>query len=400
MKSKIAEKKFLLEKSPALAKPSREYSELVHQISSLIEEGRKAVVRQINTALVVTYWLMGRRIVEYEQGGESKARYGEELLIQLARDLTKRFGKGFSKSNLFMMRAFYLANPPEKNFQTLSGKLPDEKQIFQTPSGILQAASKVFPLSWSHYCLLMPIEEPRKRSFYEQASIQGHWSVRQLDREINALLYERTALSKRKELVLAKANKNAIVTKPEDEIKDSYVLDFLGLKNEYSESDLEDALIRHLENFLLELGRGFTFVARQKKFVLDGDEYRIDLLLFNISLNAYIVLELKLTKFTHSHAGQTNFYVNWVKDNVSPRAENDPIGIILCSNKNNTTVKYATGGLNNKIFVSKYLLELPKPEELQKELEKGRELFLERQATGRKLIEQAGASKLKRGSNV
>jgi predicted nuclease of restriction endonuclease-like (RecB) superfamily len=227
----------------------------------------------------------------------------------------------------------------------------------------------------------MPIEEPRKRSFYEQASIQGHWSVRQLDREINALLYERTALSKRKELVLAKANKNAIVTKPEDEIKDSYVLDFVGLKNEYSESDLEDALIRHLENFLLELGRGFTFVARQKKFVLDGDEYRIDLLLFNISLNAYIVLELKLTKFTHSHAGQTNFYVNWVKDNVSPRAENDPIGIILCSNKNNTTVKYATGGLNNKIFVSKYLLELPKPEELQRELERGRELFLQNQSS-------------------
>lgn len=248
------------------------------------------------------------------------------------------------------------------------------------------------PLSWSHYSLLIRMEEPEKRAFYERLSLESHWSVRQLDREINALLYERTALSKRKDLVIARAHANTIVTKPEDEVKDSYVLDFLGLKNEYSESDLEDALIRHIENFLLELGRGFAFVARQKRFILDGDEYRIDLLLYNITLACYVILEIKVTKFIHSHAGQINFYVNWVKENILPRAENDPIGIILCSDKNNTTVRYATGGLSNKIFVSKYLLELPKPEELQRELERGRDLFLQRQVHRKLELNRGGGT--------
>lgn len=355
---------------PMKLEPSS-YPRLLEHLSTIIEEGKHYAVRQINTALVITYWQLGKWIIIYEQKGKERAEYGEQLLKKLAQDLIPKYGKGFSERNLELMRKFYLCYPTSINHpisQTLSAKFER-----------LEIPALKHPFSWSHYVLLMGIEDEHKRRFYENLTFQGHWSVRQLDREVNALLYERTALSKRKELVLAKADENPIVLKPEDEVKDSYVLDFLGLKNEYSESDLEDALIRHLENFLLELGRGFTFVARQKRFVLDGDEYRIDLLLFNISLKAYIILEIKLTKFTHAHAGQTNFYVNWVKDNVLPCAENDPFGIILCSDKNNTTVKYATGGLSNKIFVSKYLLELPKPEELQRELERGKELFLQRQ---------------------
>ena len=369
--------KNVLKRVHQVVSQSSDYRELLQSMSSLIEAGRQIAVRQVNTTLIATHWFMGRRIVEFEQKGKARAEYGKALLQRLGQDLSSKYGKGFSERNLKLMRQFYLDYPIRQSLIAESeaaskGNTNDWHNLFQ-----IDELRKIFPLSWTHYVCLIRIEDSQKRSFYETLSIQNHWSVRQLDREINALLFERTALSKRKELVIAKASENVISTKLEDEIKDSYVLDFLGLKNEYSESDLEDALIRHIESFLLELGRGFAFVARQKKFSIDGDEFRIDLLLFNISLRRYIVIELKLEKFTHSHAGQINFYVNWVKDNILPRAENDPFGIILCSDKNNTTVQYATGGLNNKIFVSKYLLELPKPEEFQRALERGRELFLQ-----------------------
>ncbi len=370
----------ILKKEQEIMKQSVEYRELLSGMASLIESGRQIVVRQVNTTLIATHWFMGRRIVEFEQKGKARAEYGEALLQRLGQDLSSKYGKGFSERNLKLMRQFYLCYPIRQSLIAESGiavkgNPTDEHKLFK-----VNELRKLFPLSWTHYVCLVRMEDSQKRSFYETLSIQNHWPVRQLDREINALLYERTALSKRKEIVIAKACENAISTKPEDEIKDSYVLDFLGLKNEYSESDLEDALIRHIESFLLELGRGFAFVARQKKFSVDGDEYRIDLLLFSISLGRYIVIELKLGKFTHSHAGQINFYVNWTKENILPQAENDPIGIILCSDKNNTTVKYATGGLSDRIFVSKYQLELPKPEELQRELKRGRELFLQHQS--------------------
>lgn len=384
---------------------SDSFHRLFLDLSAIIEEGRKAAVRQVNTTLVATYWLMGRRIVEFEQKGSSRAEYGEALLRTLAAELTKQFGKGFGYVNLNLMRQFYLTYAPEKILQTASEESLARRASLESRNFrfVLGEIARNLPLSWSHYCLLIRIQEFQKRAFYERLCLDGRWSVRQLEREINALLYERTALSKRKDVVIAKANANAIASRPEDEIKDSYVLDFLGLKDEYCESDLEDALIRHIESFLLELGRGFAFVARQKRFVLDGDEYRIDLLLFHIGLKRYIVCEIKVEKFTHSHAGQINFYINWVKDNILPRAENDPFGIILCADKNNTTVKYATGGLSNKIFVSKYLLELPKPEELQRELQRGKVLFLERQVAAktqvgkRTLLEKGGGINAPRG---
>lgn len=358
-----------LEKHNLPAPRTEGYKKLLENISTLIEIGRKTAVCQINTILTATYWLMGRRIVTYEQKGRQRAEYGDSLIERLGRDLVTRYGRGFSERNLKLMRQFYIDYPIR---QTPSAELVDSHSA-------MEVLAKVFLLSWSHYCLLVRIEDLQKRIFYEKLSIQNHWSVRQLDREINALLYERTALSKRKELVLAKANKNPIVLKPEDEIKDSYILDFLDLKDEYSETDLEDAMIRHMERFLLELGCGFAFVARQKRFSLDGDDYRIDLILFHIPLARYVLLEIKTTKFTHSHAGQMNFYLNWTKDHLLPKAENDPLGIILCSDKRGACVKYAVSGMSNRIFVAKYQLQLPKPEDLQRELERGRELFLQRQ---------------------
>lgn len=380
-------------------RPRDGYFELLKNICALIEEGRRTAGRQINVTLTATYWLVGMSIVEYEQGGKKRAAYGEETLKRLAGELAKRYGNGFSFPQLKNIRQFYLTYRREGFRPSSQLALQKGYTLSSQFPYLLRDIGAQFPLSWSHYCLLMRIETAEKSHFYENLSIQGHWSVRQLDREINALLYERTALSKRKDLVIAKANSDAIVLRAEDEIKDSYVLDFLGLKNEYSESELEDALIRHLENFLLELGRGFAFVARQKRFILDGDEYRLDLLLFNIALACYVILEIKVGRFTHSHTGQINFYVNWVKENIFPMAQNDPIGIILCTDKNNTTVRYATGGLSNKIFVSKYLLELPKPEELQRELERGRDLFLQQQVyasskgIGAEELGQSGSSK-------
>jgi len=361
---------------------TQNYSRLIADLTSLIEQGHKAVVRYVNTALVATYWLMGRRIVEYEQKGKERAEYGEELLVRLADDLSSRFGKGFSKSNLFMMRAFYLAYPEQQIFQTVSGKFLSTEteskiQRIQTVSGISELLVQRFPLSWSHYCLLLRLDEPFRREFYEAECIRGNWSVRQLDRQIQSMLYERTALSKRKLAVIAKAHEKPLALRPEDEIKDPYILEFLGLKDEYSESQLEEALIKHLEHFLLELGIGFTFVARQKRITLEGTHYRLDLLLYHRILKCLIAIDLKIGEFTHADAGQMNLYLNYLKDNEKLPEENDPVGIILCSDKKKTVVEYALGGMNNKIFTSKYRLQLPEPEVLKTEIEHERQRLLE-----------------------
>ena len=370
------------------------YTVLITDLATLIEQGRRLAVRQVNTTLVATYWLMGRRIVEYEQKGKARAEYGEVLLVRLADDLTAQFGKGFSKSNLFMMRAFYLAYPKDEILQTASGKLASEKsqtasgisqspeaeggvQKFQTVSGIFESLPQPFPLSWSHYCLLMRLDETFKREFYEAECIRGNWSVRQLDRQIQSMLYERTALSKRKTAVIAKAHEKPFVLKPEDEIKDPYVLEFLGLKDEYSESQLEEALIRHLEAFLLELGIGFAFVARQKRITLEGSHYRLDLLLYHRVLRCLVAIDLKIGEFSHADAGQMNLYLNYLKDKEKMPGENDPVGIILCADKKHTVVEYALGGMTNKIFASKYKVKLPDPEVLRAEIEHERQRLLE-----------------------
>jgi len=355
------------------------YSRLIADLDVLIEQGRKAAVRSINTALVSTYWLIGRRIVEFEQKGKERAEYGEATLRRIAEDLTRKFGKGFGLSQMKMIRQFYLAYPGKS--RTLSGQSVQSEKG-QTLSGQLPATdtsdiSVRFPLSWSHYCLLVRIDEPVKRDFYETESIRGNWSVRQLDRQIQSMLYERTALSKRKLAVIAKAHEKPIALKPEDEIKDPYILEFLGLKDEYSESELEEALIRHLEHFLLELGIGFTFIARQKRITLEGTHYRLDLLFYHRVLRCLVAIDLKIGEFTHADAGQMNLYLNYLKDKEKLLAENDPVGIILCTDKKKTVVQYALGGLDNKIFASKYKLKLPDPKVLRAEIELERRRLLE-----------------------
>ena len=366
---------------------SQNYSTFITDLASLIEQGRKAAVRYVNTALVATYWLMGRRIVEYEQKGKERAEYGEALLKKISADLTPQFGKGFTERNLGHMRQFYISY--QKILNTPCAELEEKPQekahtvcaelapISQTVSGISETLSRKFCLSWSHYRLLMRLDEPFKREFYEGECIRGNWSVRQLDRQIQSMLYERTALSKRKMAVIAKAHEKPITLKPEDEIKDPYILEFLRLKDEYSESQLEEALIKHLEYFLLELGIGFTFVARQKRITLEGSHYRLDLLLYHRILRCLVAIDLKIGEFTHADAGQMNLYVNYLKDREKLPEENDPVGLILCADKKKTVVEYALGGMSNRIFASKYKLQLPDPEVLKAEIEHEKQRLIE-----------------------
>jgi len=292
---------------------TQNYSNLIAELAALIEQGRKTVVRYINTALVATYWLIGRRIVEYEQKGKERAEYGEAVLRRISEDLTRKYGKGFSFPQMKNIRQFYLTNS-EKGY-TLSSQSHQIEQSDTVPHRAeivtFNTLTGKFFLSWSHYCLLMRIDESFQREFYEAECIRGNWSVRQLDRQIQSLLYERTALSRRKQAVIAKAHEKPITLKPEDEIKDPYILEFLGLKDEYSESQLEDALIKHLEKFLLELGVGFTFVARQKRITLEGRHFRLDLLLFHRVLKCLMAIDLKVGEFDVGDAGQMNLYLNY-----------------------------------------------------------------------------------------
>ncbi|MEK6675064.1 MAG: PDDEXK nuclease domain-containing protein [Planctomycetota bacterium] len=355
-----------------------EYGGLLTGISSLLETARQAAARSINSVLTTTYWEIGRRIVEHEQAGRVRAEYGEALLQHLAVDLTRRFGRGFSKRNLDYMRTFYLGweivQTPSAQFEArvncpaLSGKSP----ILQTVSAESRSMAmvSVFPLSWSHYVRLMAVEKPQARAFYETEAIRGGWSVRQLDRQIGTQFFERTTRSKRQATMLARGRQRHTedVVTPDEEVRDPYLLEFLDLKDEYSENDLEDALVRHLEWFLLELGGGFTFVARQKRIRIGGTWYRIDLLLYHRGLRCLVVIDLKTGAFTHADAGQMNLYLNYAKAHLSIPGENDPIGIILCSDKDDAVVKYAMGGINARVFASKYLTNLPDEETLRREI--------------------------------
>lgn len=370
-------------------KSKDQYKNLISDIAAFIENGRKLAVQCVDTSLVATYWLVGRRIIVYEQKGKKRAKYGTELLKKISNNLIPRFGKGFTVRNLEQMRQFYLTY--SKISHTACAKLPkgssSEKShtvcaelsirpkisIFE----IYRELSQRFPLAWSKYRLIMRIDDAFKREFYEAECIRGNWSVRQLDRQIQSALYERTALSKRKLAVIAKAHKKPIVLKPQDEMKNPIILEFLGLKDEYSESDLEEALIKHLEHFLLELGVGFTFVARQKTLTIGSRHYRIDLLLYHRILRCLICVDLKVGELSHSDAGQMNLYLNYLKAKEKMPKENNPIGLILCLEKDRSVAEYALGGMSNKIFASKYRLKLPDAKVLQEELEHERQRLIE-----------------------
>lgn len=333
-----------------------DYTSLFDNVSTIIEEARRKAVKQVNTIIVQTYWNIGRLIVEGEQKGKERAEYGERVLKRLANDLAKKYGRGFSKSNLFLMRKFYLAYPPQK-FQTVSGKF-----------------GEVRILSWSHYCELITINDDPARSFYEIESIRNNWSVRELKRQINSLLFERLALSKDTDKVMQLAQDGQVIEKPEDVIKDPYVLEFLGLpeRSYYTESQLEQQLINHLQEFILELGKGFAFVGRQKRITIDNEHYYIDLIFYHRVLRCLVLIDLKIGKLTHADVGQINFYLNYIKDQETLEDENPPVGIILCTepNRSKVFVEYALGGLSNTVFVSKYKLYLPTAEELEAEMQK------------------------------
>jgi len=369
-----------------------DYGRLVSDISGLLEHARRSAARSVNSILTAIYWEIGRRIVEYEQRGASRAEYGEALMGRLAEDLTARHGRGFSMQGLYKMRGFYLG---WRIFPTPSGKL-EARAIFPTASGESEKAKSqtpsaesaqalvpasapvrdelvladVFPLSWSHYVRLMTVERPQARAFYESEAIRGGWSVRQLDRQVGTQFYERAVRSKRPAVLLARGQKPQAqdAVSVEEEIRDPYLLEFLDLKDEYSETDLEEALIRHLEWFLLEMGTGFTFVARQKRIRVGNSWYRIDLLLYHRGLRCLVVVDLKPGAFTHAHAGQMNLYLNYAREHLTMPEEADPVGIILCSNKDDAVVKYATGGIHTQVFASKYLTYLPDAETLRREI--------------------------------
>jgi len=347
------------------------YNNLIARIAEILNQARTKVVREINKVQVLAYWEIGREIVEFEQKGKVRAEYGEELLIKLSADLSAKFGKGFSERNLRNMRALYLNFPIR---QTPSAKFLEspKSETASRKSIISQTSSVKFEpmLSWSCYCELLKVEEPLARSFYEKEAIQNNWSVRELKRQINSMLFERIALSKDTKAVMKMAEKGQIIEKPEDAIKDPYILEFLNLKEEtsYTESQLEQALIDKLQYFLLELGKGFTFVARQKRITIDSRHYYIDLVLYNRFLKCLVLIDLKTGELDHADIGQMNFYLNYFKENEKQEDENDPIGLILCARKNDVFAKYILGGLSNKVFASKYKLALPSERELNEKL--------------------------------
>jgi predicted nuclease of restriction endonuclease-like (RecB) superfamily len=355
------------------------YGELLTGVVGLLEQARRYSARSINAVMTATYWEIGRRVVEHEQSGRKRAGYGQELIKRLAADLSSKFGRGFSSRNLFLMREFYLAwpilqTPSAKLLDTETGRL-DSRQL-RTPSQ--EAADgksrPQFPLPWSHYLRLMTVKNAEARAFYEAEALRGGWSVRQLDRQIGSQFYERTALSRNKAALLRGGQDATPADRVEahEEIKDPLILEFLGLKDEYSESALEEALIHRLEHFLLELGSDFAFIARQKRLRVGNEWYRIDLLFFHRRLRSLVIIDLKIGKFTHADAGQMNLYLNYASEHWANSDENPPIGLILCSEKDEVVAHYALGNLKNKVMSSEYKLALPDEKQLAEEIARTR----------------------------
>ena len=322
--------------------------DLIGQIREIMNTARYNVAREVNNEQILAYWNIGRVIIEHEQDNSERAEYGKQTLKQLSRVLTKEFGKGFSRSNLQNMRAFYLAYP---NCQTLSGKL-----------------------SWSHYCELLIISDPDRRSFYEKECERSGWSVREMKRQIATSLFERLLLSDgkaNKEKVYELATKGQELAVPEDIVKDPYVFEFLGIPESKPvlESDLEKALVRQIEDFMLELGRGFMFVGTQQRVTQNNTHYYVDMVFYNKELHAYVLIELKTVKLMPEAVGQLNMYLNYYAAEVNEPGDNPPIGIILCTDKDNVSAEYALGGLSNNIFASTYTYVIPEKEKLIAQVE-------------------------------
>jgi predicted nuclease of restriction endonuclease-like (RecB) superfamily len=367
------------------------YADVLAAVASVVEAARRAAARSVNTVMTTTYWEIGRRIVEREQAGAARAGYGEALLQRLSGDLTKRFGRGFSVDRLETARLFYLAYPPLESAPTssaaglaaISATTPrkskpkksatlSRKSTAQSPVAM---SAPPFRLSWSHYVILTRrLDAGLPRDFYETEALRGGWTVRQLERQIESQFFERTALSRNKVALLQSgmlARPEDAIT-PEQEIKDPFVLEFLGLKDEYSETDLEDALISELETFLLELGGDFAFIGRQRRLRIGSVWYRVDLLFFHRRLRCLVVVDLKLGRFTHADAGQMHLYLNYAREHWMVPGENPPVGLILCRSKEDAVVKYVLEGLSNKVLAAEYRTALPEEGLLAEALEKSR----------------------------
>ena len=323
---------------------TKTYQKLVDTIGITIESARQKAIQAVNNELLKANWEIGKYIVEYEQHGNEKAEYGSSLLTNLSKDLKIRFGKGFSKSNVYLMRQFYL-----------------KYQIFQSLTG---------KLTWTHYSELLSVSDDYVRGFYEKQAINENWSVRELKRQINSSLFERLALSKDKKGILKLSEHGQIISEPKDIIKDPYVLEFLQIPEEHrmTESKLEQKIIDNLQTFLLELGKGFSFVGRQYRLTLDNIHYYVDLVFYHRILKCFVLIDLKTKHVKHQDIGQMNMYLNYFKAEENTEGDNPPIGIVLGADKNDILVEYAIGGISNNIFVSKYQLYLPDREVLEQKV--------------------------------
>ena len=320
-----------------------EYDVLLKQVGDTLERGRQKLVAAVGSVMVQTYWEIGRQIVEYEQKGKEKAEYGSNILNRLSRDLTERYGKGFSHSNLIYMRKLYLAYPKS---QTLSDFL-----------------------SWSQYIELLKIDDPAERSFYEKEAQSERWGVRELRRQMKSMLFQRLALSTDREKVLRLAKEGEIVERPEDILREPYVFEFTGLPQMpvYTEGDLEEALVNNLSLFFLELGKGFTYVGRQQKMVIGGRTYRVDLVFYHRILKCFVLIDLKRGEVQHEDIGQMNFYLNYYREEMNTEGDTEPIGIVLGAHHDKLVMQYALQNISNQVFVSRYQLYLPNREQLEAE---------------------------------
>jgi predicted nuclease of restriction endonuclease-like (RecB) superfamily len=335
--------------------------DLVHAIQNANQFFLDQVQKQVNTSFTLRSWLIGYYLTEYEQNGEDRAEYGEKLFRKLSERLKKAGIKGLSLSTLHLYKQFYTTYPQIINLQPKHFQLIDFKrvQIVQTLSGQFDsiqrtpASELISRLSFSHFIELIKADALPKRSFYETEAVKNNWSVRELQRAMGSMLFERTGLSKDKDAVLENHRKGSGL-KPEDVFRSPYLLDFLGLheKPHYVETDMEQAIIDHLQSFLLEMGRGFCFEARQKKITFGNTHYRIDLVFYHRILKCRVLIDLKMDEFTHADAGQMNVYFNYYKENEAQKGGNPPVGIILCAGKDEALVKYATMGLSQRVFVS------------------------------------------------
>ena len=321
-----------------------QYSDLISRIGNLLQAGRQKAAQSVNTILVQTYWEIGRHIVEYEQNGNARAEYGTQLLDNLSKDLTRSYGKGFSRSNLFQIRQFYV------RFQKI-----------QTLSGLL---------TWSHYTEILKADTDLEISFYTKQCELEKWSVRELKRQMKSMLFHRLALSKDKEGVLKLAVEGHQIEKPEDLIKDPFVLEFLNIpeQHQYLENELEDKIISNLQQFIMEMGKGFAFIGRQYRMSIGGKHFHLDLLFYHRILKCFVLIDLKRGEIDHQDVGQMNLYLNYFKKEEATEGDNEPVGIILGAYKNQILVEYATDSITNKVLLSKYQLYLPDKEMLQQQL--------------------------------